>query len=477
MSIPSFLHKAGKNKLDDSVTADLHLESLLPNKILPIVMSPCDKQTVILRQEFFQNMENTAFLEHIHKLLGVLRTINAEKYHYSQAELHAERILLYLRVLHLYLEAVQLLRCFPCENKITDAVCAYWNDCEHSALYNKLQEVVSTADLLAEKICVFDLSLMDRTWIQPDNGSKSYCEIFESYAWNLGISLSKADMQTFRLSLSLSNALCEMYVQEFASLDALLAPFEIEKLTEPLVYIDELEFYVYMHGYIRRQEQEGINTCFPKITDRRQYYAENAYDPYLLQKQIPVVPNDIAFDEERPFFFLIGANSGGKTTYLRCVALNLVFALCGCKVFAANALVFCFERIYTHFPRDERFEQMGRLEDEKKRFDNIIGENVRNSFVFLNEAYSGANDDVGEALAINTAQTIREKQMFGFFVTHFQNVCEQNVPALHVTVDDQNNRLYKVQPIRNAVSSYVEDILKKYGLDRDSLHIRLREYE
>lgn len=102
---------------------------------------------------------------------------------------------------------------------------------------------------------------------------------------------------------------------------------------------------------------------------------------------------------------------------------------------------------------------------------------MRNSFVFLNEAYSGANDDVGEALAINTAQTIREKQMFGLFVTHFQNVCEQNVPALHVTVDDQNNRLYKVQPIRNAVSSYVEDILKKYGLDRDSLHIRSREYE
>ena len=70
MNMPSFLHMAGKSKLDDSLTADLHIESLLPNKILPIVMSPCDKQTVILRQEFFQNMENAAFLEHIHKLLG-----------------------------------------------------------------------------------------------------------------------------------------------------------------------------------------------------------------------------------------------------------------------------------------------------------------------------------------------------------------------------------------------------------------------
>ena len=182
MNMPSFLHIAGKRKLNDLVTTDLRLESLLPKTILSIMMSPCGKQTVILRQEFFQDMEDIAFLEHIHKLLATFRTINAEKYHYSQAELHAERTLLHLRVLHLYLEAVQLLCCFPCENKITDAVCAYWNDCEHSALYNKLQKAVSVSDSLAGKICVFDLSLMDRTWIQPDNGSKSYCEFFASYA-------------------------------------------------------------------------------------------------------------------------------------------------------------------------------------------------------------------------------------------------------------------------------------------------------
>lgn len=114
MNMPSFLHMAGKSKLDDSLTADLHLESLLPNKILPIVMSPCDKQTVILRQEFFQNMENTAFLEHIHKLLGILRTINEEKYHYSQTELNAERTLLHLRVLHLYRDMHNQGKCSDC---------------------------------------------------------------------------------------------------------------------------------------------------------------------------------------------------------------------------------------------------------------------------------------------------------------------------------------------------------------------------
>lgn len=32
MNMPSFLHMAGKSKLDDSLTADLHLSSLLPKR-------------------------------------------------------------------------------------------------------------------------------------------------------------------------------------------------------------------------------------------------------------------------------------------------------------------------------------------------------------------------------------------------------------------------------------------------------------
>lgn len=472
MNAPSFLYTAGKDPLDASLIEDLRLADILPKKILPILTRPCDRQTVICRQHFFRDMENDAFYSHVTELLAALRALESEKYHFSETEFRAEKSLLHLHMLRLYLHAVRLLCTFPRENEITAALSAYWGDAAHVAHCNALEKALSAADPLAKRISAFDVSLMDRAWMQPEGGSKSYSEMLAAHAAGLGMPQVPARAQTFRMHLPMSNALCTMYSEEFAALDALLAPFGVEAVSELSAYAEELEFYVQMHKFMHALEQKGTNTCFPAVGNRRLYYAENAYDPYLLQMQVEVVPNDIDFDENEPFFFLVGANSGGKTTYLRCAALNLVFALGGCRMLAARASVYCFDRIYTHFPKDERFEQTGRLEDEKRRFDSILHEDVRDSFVFLNEAYSGANDTVGEALALKTAERLRDKQMFGLFVTHFQTACQKGFPALHAPVDEENNRLYKVQRLRSTSASYVEDILKEYGLDRDSLHAR-----
>ena len=472
MSKPSFLYTAGKQCADTALVEDLHLGDILPKKILPTLTRPCDKQTILYRQNFFRAMEADAFYSHAAKLLDALRALASERYHWSEAELHISRSLLHLNLLRLYLDVVRLLCAFPQENEITTAITAYWGDDAHRTLYAKIEQAACAAEPLAKRISTFDVSLMDRAWMQPDDGGRSYGEMLAAYAAGLGMPSAPGKEQGVCLNLSMSNALSTMYREELAALDALLAPFASETLCEPIGYAEELDFYVQMHKFMRVVEQKGIHTCFPAVSDHRQYRAEQVYDPYLLQKQVEVVPNDIAFDEGEPFFFLIGANSGGKTAYLRGAALNLVFALGGCKMLAARASVYCFDRICTHFPKDERFEQMGRLEEEKRRFDEIVGAGARDSFVFLNEAYSGANDTVGAALALKTAETLRDKQMFGLFVTHFQEVCRKGIPTLQAMVDGENNRLYKVQRLHSAASSYVEDILKKYGLDADSLRAR-----
>ena len=476
MSMPSFLYTAGKEPYAASLMGDLHLADILPKKILPILTRPCDKQTVICRQDFFRDMDDGAFCCHVTELLEALRVLASERYHAAEAELAAEKSLLHLHMLRLYLDAVRLLCAFPRENAVTAATAAYWSDGTHRALYASMEATVSAAEPLAGRISSFDVSLMDRAWMQPEDGTESYGEMLAAHAAGLGMPPLCAKTQTYCLNLPMSNALCAMYAAEFAALDALLAPFTAETLSEPLGYIEELEFYVQMHKFMKEMERKGIPTCFPEVSDRRQYRAENAYDPYLLQKQVRVVPNDIGFDEEEPFFFLVGANSGGKTTFLRCAALNLVFALGGCKMLAASASVYCFDRICTHFPKDERFEGMGRLEEEKHRFDAIAAEDVRDSFVFLNEAYSGANDMVGAALACQSAQVLRDRQMFGLFVTHFGEVCQKEFPVLQVLLDGESNRLYKVRRLCRTASAYVQDVLRKYGLDHDSLSKRLKTH-
>ena len=107
------------------------------------------------------------------------------------------------------------------------------------------------------------------------------------------------------------------------------------------------------------------------ITERR--IAKELYDISLLAKNCEnIVPNDADFTEYEPFCFLLGANGGGKTTYLRALGVNLILFLAGCPVFAKEAEIYPFDIVLSHFPRDERFDNTGRLDEERKRTEEML---------------------------------------------------------------------------------------------------------
>ena len=52
----------------------------------------------------------------------------------------------------------------------------------------------------------------------------------------------------------------------------------------------------------------------------------------VLEVQQGFVPNDIVMDDRRRFLLITGPNMGGKSTYLRTVALVSILAQAGCFV-------------------------------------------------------------------------------------------------------------------------------------------------
>lgn len=189
-----------------------------------------------------------------------------------------------------------------------------------------------------------------------------------------------------------------------------------------------------------------------------------------------IVPNDVDFDEKTPFFFLTGANGGGKTTYLRALGVNLLLFLNGCPVFAERAEMYPFRTLAVHFPKDERFTDTGRLADEQKRAEKMLENAGPDSVMLFNETFSGTDDKLGVELTLVAAGKMREKAVFGLFVTHFHEVSEHGYPMLHAVVEntpeEQNKRVYRIVRADKKTSSFAEDILKKYSLDRRSLSER-----
>ena len=236
-------------------------------------------------------------------------------------------------------------------------------------------------------------------------------------------------------------------------------------------YISELTFFIEVSDFYKKSSKFH-SVCYPEISDRRKYFADAACDPLLANKEVDcIVSNDIDFGYGEPFWFLLGANGGGKTTYLRSVGSNLILFLCGCPVFAKRAYIYPFSSVVTHFPKDERFTAAGRLTEEKLRVDSMLENGGDCSFYLFNETFSGTDDVKGYELAFSTARVMVDRGIFGLFVTHFHNLENEDFPVLQALTDPENERArtFKICRSEKGSMSHAADILKKYGLDKYSL--------
>ena len=180
------------------------------------------------------------------------------------------------------------------------------------------------------------------------------------------------------------------------------------------------------------------------------------------------MPNDAFFGAG---CFSEGANGGVKRRNLRSLASSLIMFLSDCFIFAFSAEIFPFETIFTHFPADEHFEHGGRLSDEEKRIKEIVSSSDGGSFVFLNELFSGTDMSKGLSLSLDYMKQLKEAGAFCLFVTHFHDAADSGFPVLYAAIDkeDENKRTYRIERGVHKRKSYASDILRKYGMDAESL--------
>mgnify|MGYP002857021079 CR=1 FL=1 len=280
---------------------------------------------------------------------------------------------------------------------------------------------------------------------------------------------------SIRLSPALLSAQAKLNPEAFEAMNAFAATFQ--NLYDPRIldYRSEMNFYLEAAALVQRLQNADIPTVWPAVSHQRRLWIQGAYDISLLTKnEVTIIPNDIDFSQDEPFWFLTGANGGGKTTYLRCVGINIVLFLSGCPVAGSAAQVYPVSSVFTHFPRDERSDSEGRLSEEQARVDDILARHGGDALVLLNETYSAANAEQAPKLTLDLATQLAQSGSFGLFITHQHALADGAIPFLSVVIDEDsaNRRTFKIERRRGAARSFAEDILKRYNMDRDSLRAR-----
>lgn len=462
------------------VFVDCGLAAVLPGAVIDVLSHLCMPDEIVMRQAVFAHLCDAATAPRFAALTDALDHLSSAHHAWVNAATAAERLFLRAALLRRYAEVYPLMLALSRDGLLTASHAAFWptREEEFTALTAVLTEI--TADLAT-------LSAATLTWSEKDGAALQAASVPDraiavratACAAALGIELPAEKSAPLRLDTPFSDAILALHADTAAAIEKALAAFDGLPILDLLTCRDELYFCAAIRALLDRAAARGFAVTMPTLADAPTFDADALCDLTLLATDAQIVLNDARFVPEKRFFFLTGANGGGKTTYLRTVVGNLLLFLGGCPIVAARASIYPWRAVATHFPADEQFSGTGRFVDEQNRAAALRAETDRvggrDCFFCFNETFSGTDRQKGLTHTVELAQALADAGVSGLFVTHFHEVSETGLPMLCTVVDrdDENRRTYRIVEQAGIGSSYARDVLRKYRLDAASLAARL----
>ena len=244
-----------------------------------------------------------------------------------------------------------------------------------------------------------------------------------------------------------------------------------------------------------------VLNSFAIVAERRDYVMPTLTDDPVIAVQAgrhpvveaqsgePFVPNDIDLSDLRRTLIVTGPNMGGKSTYMRQVALIVLLAHTGSFVPATAANIGPVDRIFTRIgASDDLAGGRSTFMVEMSEAAHILHNATSSSLVLLDEIGRGTSTYDGLALAWATAEHIaRQIGAFTLFATHYFELTalpEEIDTAVNVHLDavEHQGEVVFLHSVREgpASQSYGIEVAKLAGVPAtvlDDARRRLRELE
>lgn len=218
------------------------------------------------------------------------------------------------------------------------------------------------------------------------------------------------------------------------------------------------------------------NYCRPEISEDFVIEIKNGRHPVVEKMSLNdmFVPNDTLLDKEGNQLLLItGPNMGGKSTYLRQVALIVLMAHIGSFVPARSAKICMTDRIFTRVgASDNLVRGQSTFMVEMQEAANILGNATERSLVILDEIGRGTSTYDGLSIAWAITEYLHDKiKAKTLFATHYHELINLTAKLPHaanysVTVKEEDGSvvfLYKI--LKGGVSrSYGIEVARLAGL-------------
>ncbi|XP_063825742.1 mutS protein homolog 4-like [Ostrinia nubilalis] len=171
----------------------------------------------------------------------------------------------------------------------------------------------------------------------------------------------------------------------------------------------------------------------------------NSVHPLLdYNSQVLPVPNDVNASPEYNFTIITGPNMGGKSIYIKQIAIMHVMAQLGCFLPATNAILRICDRIFSRIGFNDSVElNASTYVLEMKEMQHILKSLTPSSLVIIDELCRGTSTEEGTSIAWAICEELLISDAFTFFTTHFMYLTRLqdlyfNVQNRHTAVTEED---------------------------------------
>ncbi|HEY3809649.1 MAG TPA: DNA mismatch repair protein MutS [Steroidobacteraceae bacterium] len=204
----------------------------------------------------------------------------------------------------------------------------------------------------------------------------------------------------------------------------------------------------------------------PTLVDEQRLLIEGGRHPVVERfLESPFVPNDLSLHPDRRMLVITGPNMGGKSTFMRQVALIVVLAHLGSFVPAARAEIGPIDRIFTRIgAADDLAGGRSTFMVEMTETANILHNATPASLVLMDEMGRGTSTFDGLSLARTIAEYMAVRvRAFTLFATHYFELTAlateiEGCANVHLDATEHGDSLVFLHAVKDGPAS------RSYGL-------------